>query len=36
MTALARKGSRAGEAPYILDDQVGFILRQAQQRHTNI
>src|ERR1700692_486316 len=22
--------------PYILDDQVGFILRQAQQRHTNI
>src|ERR1700721_3512383 len=21
---------------YILDDQVGFLLRQAQQRHTNI
>src|SRR5580700_3264654 len=36
MTALARKGLSAGEAPYILDDQVGFILRQAQQRHTNI
>jgi DNA-binding MarR family transcriptional regulator len=36
MTALARKGLSAGDAPYILDDQVGFILRQAQQRHTNI
>jgi DNA-binding MarR family transcriptional regulator len=35
MTALARKGSGATSA-YILDDQVGFILRQAQQRHTNI
>src|SRR6202161_4936845 len=36
MTALARKGAAGGEAPYVLDDQVGFILRQAQQRHTNI
>ncbi len=24
------------EEPYILDAQVGFILRQAQQRHTTI
>ena len=23
-------------APYVLDDQVGFVLRQAQQRHTTI
>jgi MarR family transcriptional regulator, lower aerobic nicotinate degradation pathway regulator len=36
MTALARKGAAGSDAPYILDDQVGFILRQAQQRHTNI
>jgi MarR family transcriptional regulator, lower aerobic nicotinate degradation pathway regulator len=36
MTALAREGRAGAEASYILDDQVGFILRQAQQRHTNI
>ena len=35
MSALARKGVSVQSA-YILDDQVGFILRQAQQRHTNI
>jgi MarR family transcriptional regulator, lower aerobic nicotinate degradation pathway regulator len=36
MTAAARKRQMGEEATYILDDQVGFILRQAQQRHTNI
>jgi DNA-binding MarR family transcriptional regulator len=30
---IARKRPDAG---YVLSDQVGFILRQAQQRHTNI
>jgi DNA-binding MarR family transcriptional regulator len=23
-------------APYVLDDQIGFVLRQAQQRHTTL
>jgi DNA-binding MarR family transcriptional regulator len=32
----AIKGRRDGEEPYVLDDQVGFVLRQAQQRHTTI
>jgi DNA-binding MarR family transcriptional regulator len=27
---------RRREEPYVLDDQVGFVLRQAQQRHTTI
>ena len=27
---------RKPEEPYALDDQVGFVLRQAQQRHTTI
>jgi MarR family transcriptional regulator, lower aerobic nicotinate degradation pathway regulator len=36
MTAAARKCPMSEETNYILDDQVGFILRQAQQRHTNI
>jgi DNA-binding MarR family transcriptional regulator len=36
MTAAASKRSGGVEAAYILDDQVGFLLRQAQQRHTNI
>src|ERR1700678_862928 len=27
---------RAQEERYILDDQIGFVLRQAQQRHTTI
>jgi DNA-binding MarR family transcriptional regulator len=35
MTA-ARKISPVEAAAYLLDDQVGFILRLAQQRHTNI
>ncbi|WP_158816905.1 MarR family winged helix-turn-helix transcriptional regulator [Methylocapsa sp. S129] len=35
MTA-AQKRQQSVDAAYILDDQVGFILRQAQQRHTNI
>jgi MarR family transcriptional regulator, lower aerobic nicotinate degradation pathway regulator len=35
MTA-ARKISPGETAAYLLDEQVGFILRQAQQRHTNI
>jgi DNA-binding MarR family transcriptional regulator len=34
MTAAARKDAR--ESEYVLDDQVGFLMRQAQQRHTNI
>jgi DNA-binding MarR family transcriptional regulator len=33
---VVRKRQPASDAGYILDDQVGFILRQAQQRHTNI
>jgi MarR family transcriptional regulator, lower aerobic nicotinate degradation pathway regulator len=36
MTAVARRRPPQSEAGYILDDQVGFILRQAQQRHTTI
>jgi MarR family transcriptional regulator, lower aerobic nicotinate degradation pathway regulator len=36
MTIAARARAPAAEALYILDDQVGFVLRQAQQRHTNI
>jgi MarR family transcriptional regulator, lower aerobic nicotinate degradation pathway regulator len=36
MNEPARKRPPAIGAPYILDDQVGFLLRQAQQRHTNI
>ena len=35
MTAIRRR-QPAAEADYVLDDQVGFLLRQAQQRHTNI
>jgi DNA-binding MarR family transcriptional regulator len=29
-------GRRDREEPYVLDEQVGFALRQAQQRHTTI
>ena len=36
MNEPVRKRPPAAEALYILDDQVGFLLRQAQQRHTNI
>jgi DNA-binding MarR family transcriptional regulator len=36
MTEAARKRQSPSAANYKLDDQVGFILRQAQQRHTNI
>jgi DNA-binding MarR family transcriptional regulator len=36
MTNAALKGRRKREEDYILDAQVGFILRQAQQRHTTI
>jgi len=36
MSEAARKRLPTAEVPYILDDQVGFLLRQAQQRHTNI
>ena len=35
MTAAPRPKPGA-DAGYTLDDQVGFLLRQAQQRHTNI
>ncbi|MFE0754479.1 MarR family winged helix-turn-helix transcriptional regulator [Inquilinus sp. NPDC058860] len=34
MTITATRGSGAG--PYILDDQIGFILRQVSQRHAAI
>ncbi len=30
------QGGRGREQPYVLDEQVGFALRQAQQRHTTI
>ena len=36
MRSPAIEGQRAQEERYILDDQVGFLLRQAQQRHTTI
>ena len=36
MKSTAIKGRRDREEPYVLDDQVGFVLRQAQQRHTTI
>ena len=36
MKSSAIKGRRDPEEPYVLDDQVGFVLRQAQQRHTTI
>jgi DNA-binding MarR family transcriptional regulator len=36
MSLAARKRRPDDDDGYILDDQVGFILRQAQQRHTNI
>jgi hypothetical protein len=29
-------GEEAGSPPYLLDEQVGFLLRQATQRHTAI
>jgi MarR family transcriptional regulator, lower aerobic nicotinate degradation pathway regulator len=36
MRSPAVEGDRAQEGRYILDDQVGFLLRQAQQRHTTV
>ena len=36
MKRRAIEGRRNREEPYVLDDQVGFVLRQAQQRHTTI
>jgi DNA-binding MarR family transcriptional regulator len=36
MRSPAIEGQRPPEERYILDDQVGFLLRQAQQRHTTI
>jgi DNA-binding MarR family transcriptional regulator len=36
MKSPAIEGRRNREEPYVLDDQVGFVLRQAQQRHTTI
>jgi MarR family transcriptional regulator, lower aerobic nicotinate degradation pathway regulator len=37
LTATTARRARGGEAPrYVLDDQVGFILRQVNQRHTTI
>ena len=32
----AKKGVRPGKALYVLDEQVGFILRQVWQRHSSI
>jgi MarR family transcriptional regulator, lower aerobic nicotinate degradation pathway regulator len=36
MRSPAIQGRRDREEPYVLDEQVGFALRQAQQRHTTI
>src|ERR1700733_4855671 len=36
MRSPAIEGQRAQEERYVLDEQVGFALRQAQQRHTTI
>ena len=36
MKSPAIQGRRDREGPYVLDEQVGFVLRQAQQRHTTI
>ncbi|MGO1079529.1 MarR family winged helix-turn-helix transcriptional regulator [Inquilinus sp. CA228] len=35
-TASAARGPGAGQGSYILDDQIGFILRQVSQRHAAI
>ncbi len=32
----AKKGVRPAKPPYVLDEQVGFILRQVWQRHSSI
>ena len=32
----AKKGVKQGKPPYVLDEQVGFILRQVWQRHSSI
>ena len=32
----AKKGVKQGKPPYVLDEQVGFILRQVWQRHSAI
>ncbi len=34
--AAARRSVKAAKPPYVLDDQIGFILRQVWQRHTAI
>ena len=36
MRSIAIQGRDDREEPYVLDEQVGFVLRQAQQRHTTI
>jgi DNA-binding MarR family transcriptional regulator len=36
MRSPAIQGRRERDEPYVLDEQVGFALRQAQQRHTTI
>jgi DNA-binding MarR family transcriptional regulator len=36
MISPAIEGHRNQEERYVLDDQIGFVLRQAQQRHTTI
>ncbi len=36
MKSPAIEGRRKRKQSYVLDDQVGFLLRQAQQRHTTI
>ncbi|SFI87941.1 MarR family transcriptional regulator [Bradyrhizobium sp. Gha] len=32
----AKKSLKQGKSPYVLDEQVGFILRQVWQRHSSI
>jgi DNA-binding MarR family transcriptional regulator len=36
MTAVPARTRKSADSPYILDDQVGFILRQVSQRHASI
>jgi len=36
MKSPAIEGRCDRDDPYVLDDQIGFVLRQAQQRHTTI
>src|SRR5215470_19298033 len=35
-SAAVKKNAKAAKLPYVLDEQVGFILRQVWQRHSSI